>query len=70
MTKTIFIEGMTCNNCVRHVETALSELAGVTSIKVDLAEKKAVIMTTQEIADQEIISVIDDIGYKVKEIIQ
>lgn len=68
MTKTIIIEGMTCNNCVRHVETALGELAGVTSVKVDLAEKKAVVEAKQEIADQDIKSVIDDIGYEVKEI--
>ena len=51
-----------------HVETALGELAGVTSVKVDLAEKKAVVEAKQEIADQDIKSVIDDIGYEVKEI--
>ncbi len=68
MTKTIFIEGMTCNNCVHHVEAALKEIAGVKSVKADLAEKKAVIEMSQDVDDQDIKNAIDEAGYQVKEI--
>ncbi|NLU35792.1 MAG: heavy-metal-associated domain-containing protein [Clostridiales bacterium] len=68
MTKTVFIEGMTCHNCVRHVKEALQELDGVRDVKVDLESKKAVIEADYEIADRNIIDTIDDIGYQVTEI--
>ena len=68
MTKTVFIEGMTCHNCVRHVKEALQELDGVRDVKVDLESKKAVIEADYEIADRIIIDTFDDIGYQVTEI--
>lgn len=68
MTKTVFIEGMTCHNCVRHVKEALQELDGVRDVKVDLESKKAVIEADYEITDRNIIDTIDDIGYQVTEI--
>jgi copper chaperone CopZ len=37
------IEGMTCQNCVRHVETALRATEGVTSVEVALDPGKAVV---------------------------
>ena len=40
MTKTVFIEGMTCHNCVRHVKEALQELDGARDVKVDLESKR------------------------------
>ena len=43
MKKRLSIEGMSCGNCVKHVTTALSGVQGVTSVKVDLATKSAVI---------------------------
>lgn len=37
------VQGMTCNNCVRHVESALSNVAGVSSVKADLTSGKATV---------------------------
>ena len=34
---TLTVEGMTCSNCVRHVEGALRELEGVGKVTVELA---------------------------------
>ena len=34
---------MTCGNCVRHVETALRGLAGVTAVEVTLASGEVVV---------------------------
>ena len=67
MTKTIYVEGMTCSNCVRHVE-ALKELEGVKSVKVDLKAKKADIELSAEVSDQQITEAIEDAGYDVSSI--
>ncbi|UWG98110.1 heavy-metal-associated domain-containing protein [Dehalobacter sp. DCM] len=66
MKKKIVIEGMSCNHCVNHVKEALSELAGVTDVAVDLAGKNAVIQTSSDIPDEQITAAIEDAGYEVK----
>ncbi|MBO9541424.1 heavy-metal-associated domain-containing protein [bacterium] len=38
---TLAIEGMSCKNCVAHVEEALAELPGLETATVDLASKQA-----------------------------
>lgn len=37
------VEGMTCGNCVRHVNEALTELEGVGRVDVRLADKIVVV---------------------------
>lgn len=68
MTKTIFIDGMMCMHCVGHVENALKKLSGVANVNVSLEQKNAVITSKKEVADSEIISAIEEAGYKVTEI--
>ena len=63
--KTVFIEGMMCENCKKHVEKALKSIEGVTNVEVYLEEKKAVIESTCEIDDEKIQEVIKEAGYKV-----
>ena len=63
--KTVFIEGMMCENCKKHVEKALKSIEGVTNVEVYLEEKKAVIESTCEIDDEKIKEVIKEAGYKV-----
>ncbi|HEY4183109.1 MAG TPA: heavy metal-associated domain-containing protein [Kofleriaceae bacterium] len=36
MHTTLAVSGMTCNGCVRHVDKALREIAGVTGVTVSL----------------------------------
>ncbi len=43
MEKVLTIEGMKCNHCSAAVEKALSALAGVESVHVDLAAKQATV---------------------------
>ncbi len=65
MTKKIFIEGMSCEHCVKRVETALSELTSVENVKIDLELNTAVIVLNSDINDQMLIETIDDAGYDV-----
>lgn len=61
--KTISIEGMSCQHCVGAVTEALKAVAGVTSVNVDLASKKAVVEgTADEAALKE---AVEDTGFDV-----
>jgi copper ion binding protein len=40
-TRTLAIEGMTCDNCVKHVEKALRSVNGVKSVEVDRENARA-----------------------------
>ncbi len=68
ITKTIQIEGMSCNHCKMTVEKALKFMNGVTKVEVSLENKNAVIKSNKEIEDDEIKKTIDEIGFNVKEI--
>lgn len=68
MVKNIFIEGMSCAHCVRHVEEALEEIQGIKSVLVNLEEKCAKIELSSEVSDAEIKAAIEDAGYDVTEI--
>jgi copper chaperone len=68
MNKKIFIEGMSCGHCVKHVEEALKEICGVKSVKVDLAGKYAVVELAHEVDDEKLRSAIDEAGYEVTRI--
>lgn len=63
MKKKIVIEGMSCKNCVKHVEEALENLSTVSHVEVNLEGKYALVETT---ADHSVLEeVIDDAGYDV-----
>ena len=68
MKKILNIEGMTCKNCVHHVETALNELDAVDSVSVDLKKGKAVLKLNNAVANETLINTIDEVGYKVVKI--
>ena len=63
--KTIInIEGMSCENCVKHVKTALKEINGVNSVDVSLENKNAVIEHTEEASANNFIEAIEEAGYE------
>ncbi|WHH59981.1 copper ion binding protein [Petroclostridium sp. X23] len=68
MTKTIYIEGMSCGHCVGHVEEALKEICGVKAVSVDLQKKFATVELAHEVEDEKFKSAIDDAGYEVVKI--
>ncbi|HHT50517.1 MAG TPA: heavy-metal-associated domain-containing protein [Eubacteriaceae bacterium] len=64
MKKKILIEGMSCENCVRHVTVALKELEGVMEAEVILDKKQATIKG-KNVSDEEIREAIEEVGYEV-----
>ncbi|MFA5523874.1 MAG: heavy-metal-associated domain-containing protein [Tissierellales bacterium] len=65
MKKKILIEGMTCNNCLRHVTEALSELTGVSDVNVKLDEKHALANIEDSVKDEVIKAALEEAGYDV-----
>jgi copper ion binding protein len=48
---TLTVKGMSCGNCVRHVEGALRKLPGVAAVTVDLAAGQATVEYNPEEAN-------------------
>jgi len=65
MIKKIFIEGMSCQHCVRHVEEALKELNGVSDVSVSLEGKYAIVQLAEQVSDAQIKEAIEEAGYEI-----
>ena len=65
MEKKVIVEGMMCQNCVKHVSKALNGLPGVTAV-VDLDSKTATV--TGDVSDEAIRAAVAEAGYEVSSI--
>ena len=65
ITKTIFIEGMSCGHCSKRVEEALKSVKGVKSVTVSLEEKKAEVALKTNIDNGILKTAIEDAGFEV-----
>lgn len=65
-TKTLKVQGMTCNHCVMRVQKALKGVAGVQDAKVDLQKAEAIVTYDESKVTQEKLSfAVVEAGYKV-----
>lgn len=69
MNKRLSIEGMSCHHCSNRVEKALKVMEGISEVRVNLEEGYAEIEDTIGIKDEELVSVVDEAGYKLETII-
>lgn len=58
------VDGMSCNNCAKHVKNALEELDGVNEVIVNLDNKNAEISYQGDIDEKLIIDAINEAGYE------
>lgn len=65
ITKTIFIEGMSCGHCSKRVEEALKSIKGVKSVTVSLEEKKADVVLKADVSSEFLKTIVEDSGFKV-----
>lgn len=63
MKKKIFIDGMTCQHCVRRVKNALENLDGVTSVDINLEDRYSLVELSKDIDRSIFNEAIDDAGY-------
>ena len=64
------VDGMTCQGCVRSVEKKLSGMAGVASVKVDLAAGKAAVLLDAgaPVDAAKLIGAVEQIGFHASQI--
>jgi copper chaperone CopZ len=61
-TRTLAIEGMTCDNCIRHVQSALRDVPGVTVTHVEVGSA-IVEYDPGQVPEDRITSAVSDAGY-------
>ena len=65
-TKTLKIQGMTCNHCVMRVSKALKAVPGVQDAKVDLQKAEAAVSFDEsKVSTEKLSAAVVDAGYKV-----
>ena len=69
MEKKLLIEGMSCNHCVNHVKTALTEdIKGIEVKEVNLDGKYALVDMADGVNLDELKALIADLGFELKRI--
>ena len=69
MEKKLLIEGMSCNHCVNHVKTALTEdIKGIDVKEVNLDGKYALVDMADGANEDELKALIADLGFELKAI--
>lgn len=67
MNKKLLVEGMSCGHCVNHLKTALTEdIQGVEVLEVNLEEKYALVDIQDIVTEDDLRTVIEDLGYELK----
>jgi copper chaperone CopZ len=65
MNTTLKIEGMSCEHCVKHVTQALEGVGGVTSAKVSLKDKSALVAHGEAVSLESLKAAVSEAGYEV-----
>lgn len=68
MKKTLKVDGMMCEHCVKRVTNALQDVAGVKKAQVNLKKKTAVVTLDEEVNIETLISAVVAAGYQAKEL--
>lgn len=71
MKKKLLIDGMSCNHCVNHLNTALTEdIKGVEVIEISLENKYAIVDMNDDIDITKLKEVIEELDFEIKDIIE
>lgn len=62
---TVKIKGMSCQHCVNAVTKALSEIEGVSNVKVDLSSGEATFDAAQPVAQELLAEKIKKAGFEI-----
>ncbi|TMR99375.1 heavy-metal-associated domain-containing protein [Nonomuraea basaltis] len=63
-TATYTVKGMTCGHCVSSVKEEVGEVAGVTSVEVDLASGLLRVGSEEPVDEAEIAAAVEEAGYE------
>lgn len=69
-TVTYSVPAISCGHCTRTIETEVSDLQGVQTVKAEIESKKVVITFETPADEQKIKDLLAEINYPVEELIQ
>lgn len=70
MRKKLLIDGMSCNHCVNHLNTALTEdINGIKVIEISLDNKYAIVDMEESLDTNKLKELIEELGFELKDII-
>ena len=61
---TYSVSGMTCDHCVRAVETEVGSVAGVTSVSVDLSAGRVTVTSDDPVDPAAIRTAVEEAGFE------
>ncbi|MGW0806255.1 heavy-metal-associated domain-containing protein [Nonomuraea sp. NPDC002799] len=64
-TTTYTVQGMTCGHCVSSVKEEVGEVAGVTSVEVDLASGLLTVIGDGPVDSSAVTAAVEEAGYEV-----
>ncbi len=65
VTSEYLVSGMHCHHCATSVTEEVSEVSGVTDVKVDLDSGQLIVISDSEIPFERIEAAVDEAGYSV-----
>ena len=68
MKKELTVEGMMCQNCVKHVTHALEGVPGASQVSVSLEDKTATVCALESVSDDMLRAAVTEAGYEVTEV--
>lgn len=63
MNSTYIVEGMTCQHCATSVSEEISEIGGVTDVRVDLGTGEVIVVSDQEVERSSVADAVSEAGY-------
>jgi copper chaperone len=57
------VTGMTCDHCVASVREEIGEIAGVSSVDVDLASGAVAVTSAEPLAEADVRAAVEEAGY-------
>ena len=60
---TYSVTGMTCDHCVRAVESEVGKVAGVTSVSVDLGEGRVTLVSAEPVDPAAVRAAVEEAGF-------
>ena len=65
ITHTYRVPGISCDHCKAAIEAAVGEVAGVSSVAVDVDTKSVAIVSADTVTAADLVAAIDEAGYDV-----
>ena len=64
-TSTYTVTGMTCDHCVRAVQSEVAAIDGVDDVAVDLESGKVTVESSRPLDDAEVTAAVEEAGYEI-----